>query len=101
MRKTTLLPTATGVLVGLNRIFVTFTAALFTVKLIEVVLVTVPPLAVAKFVAVPVSAVVMKLTVMLVLWPGAKLPRFVQVNTPAPAVLLVGTAPAKVNRVVG
>ena len=30
MRNTTLLPTATGVLVGLNKIFVTFTAALLT-----------------------------------------------------------------------
>ena len=60
-------------------------------------LVTVPPLAVAEFVAVPVKADVVKVTVMFVLRPGAKLPRFVQVNTPAPAVLLVGVAPTKVN----
>ena len=53
MRKTTLLPTGTGVLVGLNKIFVTVNAGLLTCNLAEEVLVTEPPLAVAKFVTAP------------------------------------------------
>ena len=67
MRKTTLLPMATGVLVGLSKILVTVSAALLTSSVTEETLVAVPPLAVAKFVAVPGVAEVVKLTVILVL----------------------------------
>ena len=82
MRKTTLLLMDTGVFVGLNKVFVTFTAALLMriVTLLET-LVAVLPLAVAAFVAVPMASVV-KVTVMFVLWPGEKAPRFVHVNKP-------------------
>ena len=50
------------------------------------VLVAETPLAVAKFVTVPVASVV-KVTVMFVLWPGANAPRLVQVRSPAATVL--------------
>ena len=66
MRKTTLLPIATGVLVGLNRILATFNAVELTAIVLLEKFVTVPPLAVAELVAVP-NAVVVKVTVMFVL----------------------------------
>ena len=91
MRKTTLLPTATGWLVGLNKIFVTFSAARLTCNVTEDVLVAVPPLAVAEFVAAPVASVV-KVTLMFVLWPGAKPPRLFHVKTPEPVELGAGLA---------
>ena len=65
MRKTTLLPTATGVLVGLNKILVTFNAVLLIANVTEEVLVAVEPLAVAKFVVAPVASV-KNVTVMFV-----------------------------------
>ena len=55
MRKTTLLPTATGVFVGLNKIFMTFTAALLTCRVTAEEFVAVPPLTVAELVSVPVA----------------------------------------------
>ena len=102
MRKTTLLPTATGVLVGLNKIFVTFNAVLLTANVAGEVFVAVTPLAVAKFVAAPV-AIVRNVTVMLVLWPGVNTPRFVHVNKPVTRLVVLGArlAETKLNLAVG
>ena len=96
IRKTTLLPTATGVLVGLNKVFTTLSAA----ELIAIVtlekFVAVTPLAVAEFVAVPVASV-MKLTVRFVLWPGVRVPRFVHVSVVALVTFGVTLAELKLN----
>ena len=100
IRKTTLLPTATGVLVGLNNVFVTFSAVRLIANGTNVLFVAVPPLAVAKFVVAPVASV-RKVTVMFVLCPGVNAPRFVHVNKPALIVLGVRLAETKLNFAAG
>src|SRR5882672_10541196 len=96
MRNTTLLPTATGWLVGLSTIFVTFNAAEFTASVTLEVFVAVTPLAVAELVAVPVASVVNE-TVMFVLWPGKNAPRLFQVRLFAVVLLGVTLAEVKLN----
>ena len=87
IRKTTLLPTATGVLVGLNKVLTTFSAVLLMANVADEVFVAVEPLAVAKFVAAPVASV-KNVTVMFVEIPVPNAPRFVHVKMPEAFVIL-------------
>ena len=87
MRNTTLLPMATGVFVGLSKNFVTLSAECVTSSVTLEELTAVPPLAVAKFVAIPVASVI-NVTVMFVLWPGVIVPMLVHVTRPVVATVL-------------